>query len=171
MARKHFLFYIDGQPITPSRFLEDHRTRADMEAEPTEVPIREGKTLELKFIPVRLKQTRDPRTFVVGEMTPTGLVMTHYVETLAPCTNPDVATADGEVPFRILPGTNTAQLFVEEGMGAVPAFSVIDRQPEHPSRRHILIGDFWRGSIWTHSVKVIPTRRSERPRRVGAYYF
>lgn len=170
MARKHFLFYVDGQPITPSRFLEDHRTRADMEAEPTEVPIREGKTLELKFIPVRLKQPRDPRTFVVGEMTPTGLMMRHYVETPMSCADAGVVTVDGEVPFRMLPDTNTAQLFVEEGMGAVPAFIVVDRQPEQPIRRHILIGDFWRGHIWTHSLQVIPARRSERPRRRMRFY-
>lgn len=171
MRAKQFLFYIDDKPVTPSRFLEDHRTRADMEAEPTEVPMREGRTLAVKFVPVRLKRSRDPRTFVAGEMTPTGLMMTHYVETPMSCAAADVVSVDGEVPFRVVPGTNTAQLFVEEGMGAVPAFTVVDRQPEQPTRRHILIGDFWRGSIWTHSLRVIPARRSERPRRVRACYY
>ncbi len=172
MRAQTFPFYVQEKLITPSRFLEDRRTRADMEAEPTEVRISQRMTLSIGFVPVRLKKPRDPQTFVFGEMaTAGGLVMTHYTETpMIDADDPSIVAADGKVPFRIVPRENRVQLFVAEGMGAIPEFTVVPREETHLPRRHLLVGDIWRGSIWTHSVMEIPIRRA-RPVRTRAVRF
>lgn len=168
MNTQKFLFYIQDQPITPPRFLKDRRTRADMEAEPTEVRIPAEQTLTVGFALVRRLEPKAPRalrTFIFGELIAGEVVMTHYIETMRPTTS-GAEAANNDV-FRAIPGANIVEVFVTEAVRAIPEFVIAPREEAHLPRRHLLVGDIWRGSIWTHSVREVPVRQ-ERPVRTRA---